>query len=160
MRDTGLCRIFCARRERAAIRGAGGHVAMGAAPRGIAGCRSVGRFALGGPSPRGRRRPVRACSSGTAPPIRPCTAADAAVTLSVGQYVSIDPGPVSGCSVFPATAALAAEYLIVPQLTSGIPGQTAAFRLKGDTILPAPSAPVQPAAELSPAERFHTYLRF
>src|SRR5213083_2790169 len=102
---------------------------------------------------------VGACSSGTAPPIRRCTAADAAVTLSVGQYVSIDPGPVSGCSVFPATAALAAEYLIVPQLTSGIPGQTAAFRLHGDTILPAPSAPVQPAAELSPAERFHTYLR-
>ena len=81
------------------------------------------------------------------------------MTLSVGQYVSIDPGPVSGCSVFPATAALAAEYLIVPQLTSGIPGQTAAFRLHGDTILPAPSAPVQPAAELSRAERFHTYLR-
>jgi len=81
------------------------------------------------------------------------------VTLSVGQYVSIDPGSGSGCSVFPATAALAAEYLIVPQLTSGIPGQTAGFRLNGDTILPAPSAAVQPAAELSPAERFHTYLR-
>jgi len=81
------------------------------------------------------------------------------VTLSVGQYVSIDPGSGSGCSVFPATAALAAEYLIVPQLTSGIPGQTAGFRLNGDTILPAPSAPVLPAAELSPAERFHTYLR-
>ncbi len=102
---------------------------------------------------------VGACSSGTAPRIRPCTAADAAVTLSVGQYVSIDPGPDTGCFVFPATAALAAEYLIVPQLTSGIPGQTAGFRLNGDTILPAPSAPVQPAAELSPAERFHTYLR-
>jgi hypothetical protein len=102
---------------------------------------------------------VGACSSGTAPQVRPCTAADSAVTLSVGQYVSIDPGPVSGCSVFPATTALAAEYLIVPQLTSGIPGQTAAFRLNGDTILPAPSAPIQPAAELSRAERFHTYLR-
>ncbi len=100
-----------------------------------------------------------ACSSGTAPQIRRCTAADAAVTLSVGEYVSIDPGPGSGCSVFPATAALAAEYLIVPQLTAGIPGQTAGFRLNGDTILPAPSAPVQPAAEPSLAERFHTYLR-
>src|SRR5467141_4152549 len=100
-----------------------------------------------------------ACSSGTAPQIRRCTAADAAVTLSVGQYVSIDPGSGSGCAVFPATAALAAEYLIVPQLTSGIPGQTAGFRVNGDTILPAPSAPIQPSAQLGIAEQFHMFLR-
>src|SRR3989449_141964 len=62
--------------------------------------------------------------------------------------------------VFPATTTLAAEYLVVPQLTSGIPGQTAAFRLGGDTILPAPSAPApEQLADLTPAERFHTYLR-
>jgi len=100
-----------------------------------------------------------ACSSGTAPPIRRCTAADAAVNLTVNQYVSIDPATVSGCSVFPATTALAAEYLVVPQLTSGVPGQTAGFRLNGDTILPAPSAPIQPSAELGSAERFHMFLR-
>jgi hypothetical protein len=67
-----------------------------------------------------------------------------------------------GCAVFPATTALPAEYLIVPQLASGVPAQIAAFRLGGDTILPAPppSAPV-PAldVELGAAERFHRYLR-
>jgi hypothetical protein len=100
-----------------------------------------------------------ACPGSTQPNIRRCTAADAAVNLAVNQYVSIDPAPDSRCVVFPATA-LGAEYLVVPQLTSGIPGQTAAFRLGGDTILPAPSAPVpREATELPPAERFHTYLR-
>ena len=100
-----------------------------------------------------------ACSSGTAPPIRRCTAADAAVNLAVNQYVSIDPATVSGCSVFPATTALAAEYLVVPQLTSGVPGQTAGFRLNGDTMLPAPSPPIQASAELGIAEQFHMFLR-
>src|SRR6266566_5879468 len=100
-----------------------------------------------------------ACSGGTEPHIRRCTAADAAVTLPVGQYRSIDPALVSGCMVFPATTTLAAEYLLVPQLTSGVPAQTAAFRLGGDTILPAPSAPVQGSAELGAADLFHTFLR-
>ena len=101
-----------------------------------------------------------ACSSGTGPHIRRCTAADAAVNLVVYQYVSIDPATDSGCAVFPATTTLAAEYLLVPQLTSGVPGQTAAFRLGGDTILPAPSAPAsEQSAEFNPAERFHTFLR-
>jgi hypothetical protein len=101
-----------------------------------------------------------ACPSSTQPTIRPCTAADAAVNLAVNEYVSIDPAPDSGCAVFPATTTLAAEYLVVPQLTSGIPGQTAAFRLGGDTILPAPSAPApREATALPAAERFHTYLR-
>jgi len=100
-----------------------------------------------------------ACSSGTEPRIRRCTAADAAVTLSINQYVSIDPGPDSGCMVFPPTTVAPAEYLIVPQLTSGVPGRTAGFRLGGDTILPAPSAAIEPSAELATAERFHTFLR-
>jgi len=101
-----------------------------------------------------------ACSGSTAPRIRRCTAADAAVTLSVNQYVSIDPGADSGCMVFPAATLSPAEYLIVPQITAGVPGQSAAFRLGGDTILPAPSASApEPLAELSPAERFHRYLR-
>jgi len=81
------------------------------------------------------------------------------VNLTVNQYASIDPATNSGCMVFPATAALAAEYLLVPQLTSGVPGQTAAFRLGGDTILPAPSAPVQSTATLGAAEQFHRFLR-
>jgi len=81
------------------------------------------------------------------------------VNLAANQYVSIDPATGSGCMVFPATAALAAEYLLVPQLTSGVPGQTAGFRLGGDTILPAPSAPVQSTAELGAADQFHRFLR-
>lgn len=99
-----------------------------------------------------------ACSSGTGPKIRQCTAADAPVTLAVNEYVSIDPATVSGCSVFPATIT-SAEYLVVPQLTSGVPNQIATFRLGGDTILPAPSASIQPAAGMGAAESFHTYLR-
>src|SRR5882672_10839534 len=94
-----------------------------------------------------------ACSTTTGPRIRRCTAADAAVTLSVNQYVSIDPGTDSGCMVFPATTVSPGEYLIVPQLTSGVPGQTAGFRLGGDTILPAPSAPIGSSTELGTAER-------
>jgi hypothetical protein len=102
-----------------------------------------------------------ACSSGTEPHFRPCTAVDAAVSLGVNQYVSLDPAVDTGCMVFPATT-LAAEYLLVPQITSGVPGQVATFRLKGDTILPAPgpSAPVlETSVPLSPAEAFHQYLR-
>jgi hypothetical protein len=104
-----------------------------------------------------------ACSGGTEPHFRPCTVADAVVTLVVNQYVSIDPATDSGCAVFPATTTVAAEYLVVPQLTSGVPAQTAGFRLVGDTILPLParSAPFaeQSATELTPAEQFHRYLR-
>jgi len=100
-----------------------------------------------------------ACSGGTEPHIRRCTAADAAVTLPVGQYVSIDPALVSGWMVFPATTTLAAEYLVVPELTSGVPAQPAAFRLGGVTILPAPSAPVRASAELGAADLIHTFLR-
>ena len=61
--------------------------------------------------------------------------------------------------VFPATTVSPGEYLIVPQLTSGVPGQTAGFRLGGDTILPAPSAPIGSSTELGTAERFHMFLR-
>ncbi len=62
--------------------------------------------------------------------------------------------------ILPATTTLPAEYLVVPQIVSGVPGQTADFRLGDDTILPAP-APAAPeqSAELSPAEAFHRYLR-
>ena len=102
-----------------------------------------------------------ACSSSTGPHFRPCTAADNPVTLAVNQYVSIDPAIDTGCMVFPASTG-AAQYLVVPQLASGVPGQITQFRLVGDTILPAPApSPEMPPelANLSPAERFHTYLR-
>ena len=94
--------------------------------------------------------------------MRACTAADAQVSLAVNQYVSIDPAADAGCMVFPATAGLAAEYLLVPQLTSGTPGQVANFRLVGDTILPAPGpspAATPPLRDIGAAEAFHTFLR-
>src|SRR6267378_993639 len=101
------------------------------------------------------------CKSGTEPHIRPCTAADKSVILAPAQYVSIDPAVDSGCAVFPSTV-LAAEYLVVPQITTGVPGAKSGFRLGGDTILPPPppSAPAgQLSADIGAAERFHTFLR-
>jgi hypothetical protein len=109
-----------------------------------------------------------ACSGdGAGPQLPPCTAAGFAVTLPVvGAYVSIDPtGADSGCVVFPANGSGidSAEYVVVPQLATGVPGHTSSFRLLGDTIRPAtPTAPfaVAPAiVELSPAEQFHAFLR-
>jgi hypothetical protein len=76
------------------------------------------------------------------------------VSLAVGQYVAIDPAPDSGCTVFPANGALAAEYLVVPQLATGEPGGKIGFRLTGDTL----GAPVG-LDDVSPAERFHEFLR-
>ena len=103
-----------------------------------------------------------ACTKGVEPQIRPCTAAGDTVTLAVNQYTSIDPTTTadSGCTVFPATT-LAAEYLIVPQLTASDTGVQAGFRLVGDTILPAPtpSPSLQSFAELGSAQRFHMFLR-
>jgi len=104
-----------------------------------------------------------ACSDGTGSSARPCTASGFAVTLAVGQYASIDPAPDSGCTVFPANGAIGAEYLIVPQITSGTAGQSLAFRLTGDTIHPATIGPANTASAerhpLTPGEAFHTFLR-
>ena len=61
--------------------------------------------------------------------------------------------------MFPATAG-AAEYLVVPQLTAGNPGDQAPYRLGGDTILPVtPSPTPQQLRALGRAERFHRFLR-
>ena len=101
-----------------------------------------------------------ACSKSTEPQGKPCTAAGFDVTLAPGQYVSIDPGPDSGCTVFPANGATAVEYLVVPQIATGTPGETQAFKLVGDTIHPVVVAPAMAAvADLTPAEQFHRFLR-
>ncbi|MGH7521805.1 MAG: hypothetical protein ACREMI_11045, partial [Gemmatimonadales bacterium] len=100
-----------------------------------------------------------ACTKGVEPSGPPCTAAADTVTLAVDEYVSIDPATDSGCRVFPATTN-AAEYLIAVQLTSGDTAIRAAFRVNGDTILPAPApSPAPLFAELGSAERFHMFLR-
>ena len=102
-----------------------------------------------------------ACSDPPGPSASACTASGFAVTLAVGQYASIDPAADSGCYVFPANGAVAAEYLVVPQITTGTPGLSVGFRVTGDTIRPAPIGPVPSAAaeRLTPAEAFHTFLR-
>jgi len=108
-----------------------------------------------------------ACSDGTGPKLPPCTAAGTNVTLPVvGAYISFDPtGTANGCLVFPANGPSdSAEFVLIPQLTTGIPGKTSSFRLAGDTIRPAAVAPAYSASlasleDLPPAERFHLFLR-
>jgi len=107
---------------------------------------------------------VAACSDGAGPKLRPCTAAGFPVSLAVGEYVAIDPVADSGCTVFPANGILNAEYLLVAQLATGDTGKTSSFRLTGDTIRPAMLPPLGGGAPLvgeglSPAERFHAFLR-
>ena len=101
---------------------------------------------------------VTACTKGAEPSITPCTAAGDSVTLAPGGYGFFDPVG-AGCTVFPATAS-DAEYLVVPQLTAGNPGDQAQYRLGGDTINPiTPSPTPQQLRALSSAERFHLFLR-
>lgn len=106
-----------------------------------------------------------ACREAAGPKLPPCTAAGFAVSLPTpGAYLSFDPTTAdSGCAVFPANGpADSAEYLLVPQLATGVPGRTSSFRLAGDTIKPATVAPAFAApllASLTPAERFHRFLR-
>ena len=101
---------------------------------------------------------VAACTKGAEPNIIPCTAAGDSVILAVDGYGFFDPVG-AGCTVFPATAA-DAEYLVVPQLTAGNPGDQAQYRLGGDTINPVtPSPTPQQLRALSSAERFHLFLR-
>ena len=104
-----------------------------------------------------------ACSDGTGPKLPPCTAAGTNVTLPVvSAYIFFDPGTANGCRVFPANGPSdSAEFVLIPQLTTGIPGKTSSFRLAGDTIRPAAVAPAFAASleDLPPAERFHLFLR-
>ncbi len=104
---------------------------------------------------------IAACSSGTEPHLRPCTAKGDSVVLAVAAYRSIDPVLDSGCTIFPANGTPSTlEYLVVPQFATGVPGTSGSFRLGGDTILPAPG----PSAGIgeptpSPALQFHDFLR-
>src|SRR5256885_16773139 len=83
---------------------------------------------------------IAACSSGTEPHLRPCTAAGDSVVLAIpGAYRSIDAVLDSGCTVFPANGTPATlEYLVVPQLATRGPGETGSVRPWGDTDLPVP----------------------
>jgi hypothetical protein len=107
-----------------------------------------------------------ACSDSSGPKLPPCTAAGSNVTLPVvGAYISYDPtGTSKGCLVFPANGPSdSAEFVVIPQLTTGVPGKQSSFRLTGDTVRPAPLATYSVTNEsledLPPAERFHFFLR-
>ena len=83
-----------------------------------------------------------ACNGGTDPSIKPCPGGGGVpVTLALFEYVSLDVGADEGCAMFPATGGSPAEYLVVPQLATGTPGQKTAFQLGGDTIRPIVLAP-------------------
>src|SRR5258708_4107161 len=104
---------------------------------------------------------IAACSGGTEPHLRPCTARGDSVVLAVAADRSIDPVLDSGCTVFPANGTPSTlEYLVVPQFATGVPGTSGSFRLGGDTILAAPGASAgmgEPAPSL--AVQFHDFLR-
>src|SRR5881394_4002045 len=107
-----------------------------------------------------------ACSDGVSPRLAPCTDAGSHVTLPVvSAYTSLDPATSNGCIVFATNvSADSAEFVVIPQLTTGIPGKTSSYRLAGDTIRPAlvgPAYSVTTAdlADMPPAERFHAFLR-
>ncbi|MGH7698995.1 MAG: hypothetical protein ACREMJ_00525 [Gemmatimonadales bacterium] len=87
-----------------------------------------------------------------------------AVALAVGQYTTLDARADSGCVAFPAnTGGSEAEYLVVAQSASGVPGTTAGFSLKGAVepvaAPPAVSGAALAWADLPPAQRFHLFLR-
>ena len=107
-----------------------------------------------------------ACSDGAGPKLPPCTDAGSHVTLPVvSAYSTFDPATSNGCIVFPTNVSVdSAEFVLVPQLTTGIPGKTSTYRLAGDTIRPAPVGPAYSItaadlADMPPAERFHAFLR-
>src|SRR3989442_5709952 len=90
---------------------------------------------------------LAACGSSNdlGPPLPPCTSGTP-LALAVGVYQSIDPGPVSGCIVFPASAS-ATEYLLVPQSASGTPNDTQSFKLQRRTLGPSVIATLLTAPE-------------
>ncbi len=52
--------------------------------------------------------------------------------LDAGEYLSAKPGAIADCATFPSAGPSGAEYLLAPQLVSGVPGETVWFRLMGD----------------------------
>src|SRR5512145_664220 len=113
-----------------------------------------GAALVGARSPWHRRRVqlawlllAAACTKGVEPSIAACTAAGDSVALAGDEYVFVDPAVGAGCTVFPATGT-GAEYLVVPQLTAGNPGDQAQYRLVGDTIHPVTPSPTGGARQL------------
>jgi len=87
------------------------------------------------------------------------TATAGPVRLAVGDYAFIDPLDVAGCATFPTAGPDSVTYLLAPQLAGGTAGDSATYRLLGDSALAGPAiAPAAPGAR--PFDlRFHDYLR-
>jgi len=79
--------------------------------------------------------------------------------LAVGDYVSIDPLVVENCATFPAAGSSGAEYLFVPQATTGTPNRVADYELRGDSAGTATGPPQATPVSLTAAQRFHAFLR-
>jgi hypothetical protein len=79
--------------------------------------------------------------------------------LAVGDYVSIDPLVVENCATFPPAGATGAEYLFVPQATTGTPNRVADYELRGDSAGTVTGPPPASPVSLSTAQRFHAFLR-
>src|SRR5437763_15110383 len=84
-------------------------------------------------------------SDGTSLPLPPCTAGTP-LALGLGAYQSIEPRPVSGCIVFPASPS-ATQDLLVRQASTGTPNDTQSFQLVGSAL--TPSALESPVTSLS-----------
>ncbi len=86
--------------------------------------------------------------------------ASAALALAPGDYLSVDPAAVDGCAAFPQADAQGAEYLLVPQSATPIPGVEFGYQLVGDSSIQVTVATRPPDAEpLDAARRFHDFLR-
>ncbi|MDH3496244.1 MAG: hypothetical protein OER21_05745 [Gemmatimonadota bacterium] len=86
-------------------------------------------------------------------------AAAGPLALAVGEYASIDPAELAGCATFPTAGVGGAEYLLAPQATAGSPGDSAQYRLQGDSVIVTLTARATPGTPLPFAARFHDALR-
>jgi hypothetical protein len=86
-------------------------------------------------------------------------ASTGAIRLAVGDYAAVHPSQVTGCATFPQAGSDTVMYLLAPQATTGVPGDSALFRLVGDSTLAAVPL-TQAGTEVLPlAVRFHDHLR-
>ena len=92
-----------------------------------------------------------ACSDSSGPrQTASCGTRGTQISLAVGAYSSIDPGPDSGCVIFPAnTSPDSAEYLVLPWSAGGSPATSTPFTLKSASVGASPAMSL--TASLSPA---------
>jgi hypothetical protein len=87
------------------------------------------------------------------------TSSAAPLQLAVGEYAAVNPAQLAGCATFPDADANGAEYLLAPQATTGSPGDSAAYRLQGDSVVVSLTATRPKATAVPFATRFHDMLR-